>query len=137
MLKPNTLTKTMSEAKLQSDCFIWSWNEKPETRGLICYNLGNSRNRIDGATNKAMGLIAGRSDMTFYWNRTAYMIEFKLPREKQSRSQVDWQRLVESNGFEYHIVRSKDEFIELIHAITANNKQQNQAESVNCNQQNE
>lgn len=119
MLKPNTLTKTMSEAKLQSDCFIWSWNEKPETRGLICYNLGNSKNRIDGATNKAMGLIAGRSDMTFYWNQTAYMIEFKLPGEKQSRSQVDWQRLVKSHGFEYHIVRSKEDFVELIKFITA------------------
>jgi hypothetical protein len=119
----------MSEAKLQSDCFLWAWNEKPETRGLLCYNLGNSRNRIDGATNKAMGLIAGRSDMTFYWNRTAYMIEFKLPGEKQSRTQVDWQRLVESNGFTYHIVRSKDEFIELIRFITGRDCSDDTAES--------
>lgn len=103
-----------SESRLQSDCFLWSWNELKETRGLICYNLNNSRNKIDGAMNKAMGLIAGRSDMTFYWKGRAIFIELKLPGEKQSSGQVKWERLVRANGFEYHVVTTLEQFQQII-----------------------
>jgi hypothetical protein len=105
-----------SESKLQSDCFIWSWNTLPETRGLICYNLNNSRNRIDGAMNKSLGLIAGRSDMVLYWHGRAIFIEFKIPGGKQSPEQRKWEALVTSSdhGFEYHIVTSLEQFQQLI-----------------------
>jgi hypothetical protein len=107
----------MSEAKIQSTCFIWTWNNYPQTRGLLCYNLGNSRNKIDGASNKAMGLIPGRSDMTFYWNKTAYFIEFKVPGQKQSISQTEWQNKVEKNGYKYYVIDSFEQFKETIHGI--------------------
>ena len=106
--------KKQSEDKIQSDCYVWFHNTYPELRGLLCYNLNNSKNKIDGARNKAKGLIAGRSDMVLYYNSNAFMIEFKTSDGSQSAGQKDWASLVRSQGFQYHIVRSLDEFQMLI-----------------------
>jgi hypothetical protein len=103
-----------SEDKIQSDCFVWFHNTYPQHRGLLCYNLNNSKNRIDGARNKAKGLIAGRSDMVLYYQSNAFMIEFKTSDGSQSAGQKEWEALVRSNGFQYHIVRSLEEFQSLI-----------------------
>ena len=105
--------KKDSEDKIQSECFVWFHNTYPQYRGLLCYNLNNSKNRIDGARNKAKGLIAGRSDMVLYFRGTAFMLEFKTPDGYQSREQREWQNLVESHGFNYFLVRSLDEFKKL------------------------
>ena len=103
-----------SEDKLHQDCFVWFHNTYPPMRGLLCYNLNNSKNRIDGARNKAKGLIAGRSDMVLYYKSTAFMIEFKTSDGSQSAGQKEWQWLITSNGFQYHIIRSLEEFQSLI-----------------------
>ena len=103
-----------SEDKIQSDCYVWFHNTYPNLRGLLCYNLNNSKNRIDGARNKAKGLIAGRSDMVLYYNSNAFMIEFKTSDGSQSAGQKEWEALVKSQGFQYHIVRSLEEFKSLI-----------------------
>jgi len=107
-------TTNMTESKLQTDCFKWAWNERPETRGLLCYNLNNSRNRIDGARNKALGLIAGRSDMVLYWQGRAVMLEFKQPGGIQSRKQKEWEQLVRAHGFDYHIIKDFNQFKEVV-----------------------
>ena len=109
--------KQTSESTLQAQCFQHAWNYYPQTRRLLCYNLNNSKNKVDGARNKAMGLIPGRSDMVFYWKGCAYMIEFKQPGERQSKKQEEWEQLVTSQGFTYAIVTSLDEFMELIRGI--------------------
>ena len=106
--------KKQSEDKIQSDCYVWFHNTYPTMRGLLCYNLNNSKNKIDGARNKAKGLIAGRSDMVLYYDAKAFMIEFKTSDGVQSAGQKDWQWLITSNGFQYHIIRSLPEFQSLI-----------------------
>lgn len=106
-----------SEDKIQSDCYVWFHNTYPQHRGLLCYNLNNSKNKIDGARNKAKGLIAGRSDMVLYYQSNAFMIEFKTSDGAQSVGQKEWQSLVTSNGFQYHIIRSLPEFQSLILSI--------------------
>jgi hypothetical protein len=106
-----------SEDKIQSDSYVWFHNTYPQHRGLLCYNLNNSKNKIDGARNKAKGLIAGRSDMVLYYNAKAYMIEFKTCDGSQSQSQCEWSELVRSNGFQYYIIRSLPEFQLLILSI--------------------
>lgn len=106
-----------TEKKIQSDCFVWLWNYMPETRGLLCYNLANSKNKVDGAQNKAMGLIAGRSDMVLYWKSIAYMFEFKTEIGKQSSTQKEWQKTIENQGFKYYIVRNLIEFKEILKTI--------------------
>ena len=105
------------EDKIQAECFQWSWNELPETRKLICYNLNNSKNKIDGNLNKAKGLIKGRADLTFYWKGKAYFLECKTKTGKQRPGQPEFQKVVESNGFDYYIFRSLEEFQKIIKSI--------------------
>jgi hypothetical protein len=106
-----------SEDKLHQDCYVWFHNTYPQHRGLLCYNLNNSKNKIDGARNKAKGLIAGRSDMVLYYQSNAFMIEFKTSEGSQSAGQKEWEALVTSNGFQYYIIRSLPEFQSLILSI--------------------
>ena len=103
-----------SEDKLHQDCYVWFHNTYPHLRGLLCYNLNNSKNKIDGARNKAKGLIAGRSDMVLYYQSNAFMIEFKTLDGSQSAGQKEWEALVTSNCFQYHIIRSLPEFQSLL-----------------------
>ena len=103
----------LSEVKIQSQIFQWHWNNFPDERGLLCYNLNNSANKIDGNRNKALGLIKGRADMVYYYKGKAVMIELKNARGKQSKDQILWQELLESQGFMYVVIRSLQEFKEL------------------------
>lgn len=110
----------MNEDKLHSDCYLWFHENYPDLRGLLCYNLNNSRNKIQAMMDKGKGLQKGRSDMVFYYKGTATMIEFKIESGKQSPDQVKWQSLIEKAGFSYKIIRSLDEFNQLILAIIIN-----------------
>ena len=103
-----------SEIKLQSSCFLWHWNTYPNERGLLCYNLNNSANKIQGNQNKALGLIKGRSDMVYYKNGKAIMIEFKTETGTQKPEQKYWEEIITKQGFEYHIIRSFEQFQQLI-----------------------
>jgi hypothetical protein len=107
----------MNEDKLQADCYIWVHNEHPELRGLLCYNLNNSRNKIRAMMDKSMGLQKGRSDMVFYYSGKAYHIELKVKPNKQTPDQKKWQLKIEKAGFKYFIVYSVDEFKDLINGI--------------------
>lgn len=103
-----------SENRIQSKSFQYHWNKYPNERGLLCYNLNNSRNEIDGNQNKGLGLIKGRADMTYYHPSETVFLEFKTEDGKQSPMQKDWQSLVERNGFKYIVVRSFEQFKKLI-----------------------
>ncbi len=104
-----------SEIKLQSTCFLWHWNNYPNERGLLCYNLNNSANKIQGNQNKALGLIKGRSDMVYYKNGKAIMLEFKTETGTQSKEQKEWEQRIKSEGFEYRVVRNFKDFLSIIH----------------------
>jgi len=108
-----------TEGRIQQECVMWCWNTYPETRMLLCYNLSNSKNKIDGALNKAKGLIKGRADLTFYWNKTAYFIEMKTEKGTQEPEQKVFQATVEKAGFEYIICRSLEQFKVIIKRITS------------------
>lgn len=107
----------ITEGRLQQECFMWCWNHHPETRQLLCYNLNNSKNKIDGNLNRAKGLIKGRSDFSFYWNQTAYFIEMKTHAGAQSPDQIEFQKIVTRAGYQYHVIKSLDEFKKLINSI--------------------
>jgi len=109
-----------AEERIQTKCYVFFHNSYPLLRGLLCCNLNNSRNKIDGARNKAMGIQKGRSDLVLYWQSKAYHIEMKTPTGEQSPDQITWQKLIESQGFKYYICRSLPEFQELIKNIIQN-----------------
>ena len=106
-----------SEDRIHTLCYVFFHNTYPHLRGLLCYNLNNSKNKIDGNRNKAKGLRKGRSDLTLYYRGRTYFIEIKTPTGEQSLEQIEWQRKVEEQGFEYFIVRSLPEFQQLIFTI--------------------
>lgn len=105
----------ITESRLQSDCFLWHWNTYPLERGrlFMCHN--NPRNAIDGNRLKAQGMVAGVSDMIYLrYGLPPLCIELKLPDGVQSKAQKQWQQVAESSGAEYIVVRSLDEFKDLI-----------------------
>jgi len=107
-----------SEERIQASCYTWFHNTFPDYRGLLCYNLNNSANAIQGNKNKAMGVQAGRADFTFYFKGRAYFIEMKTPKGKQQEVQKNWMIQMLNHGFEYHIIRTKEDFKTLINNIT-------------------
>ena len=106
-----------SEARIQQEIVIWFNNEHPTLRGTLCYNNNNSVGGRRGNINKYLGVVAGRSDMVLYYKGVAYMIELKNEIGSQQPEQKVWQKLMESHGFPYHIIRSLEEFQELIKTI--------------------
>lgn len=110
-----------AEERLQAQGYMWFHNTYPHFRGLLCYNHNNSRNAIEGAKNKAMGLQRGRSDMVLYLKGRAYMIEWKTEHGKQHGKQKEWQTTVEAQGFSYYIVRSVEEFKQIITVLCSKN----------------
>ncbi len=108
------------EDRIQAEAYTWFHNTFPQYRGLLCYNLNNSKNEIAGNQNRSMGLQKGRADMTFYFKGKAYFLEFKTDKGTQQKVQKDWMLQVMSHSFEYHLIRSKEYFIEYITQIINN-----------------
>lgn len=108
-----------SEDKIHQDCYVFFHNNYPELRGLLSYNLNNSKNKIDGSRNRAKGLTVGRSDLELNFKGKTTFIELKTESGVQSPDQKAWQTLMESHGFEYYIIRNLDEFKLLISNLTS------------------
>ena len=105
----------MTEARLQAECFQWHWNTYPNQRGLLFMVHNSPRNAIDGNRLKAQGMVAGVSDMICLRdNQPPLCIEIKLPKGKQQANQIAWQEIAESTGAKYVVVRSLDEFQDVI-----------------------
>ena len=103
-----------SEARIQQEIILFWNNTYPQYRNLLCYNLANSVGGYRGKQNKYLGLVAGRSDLVLYLGGVASHIELKTSSGRQSAKQVEWQKLIESQGFRYFVVRSLEEFKSLI-----------------------
>ena len=59
---------------------------------------------------KAMGLVAGVSDMTYLSKSGPIFLEFKTETGKQTTKQKEWQSTVEAAGYRYVIIRSFADF---------------------------
>lgn len=106
-----------SEDQLQQSIYIWFHNTYPHLRGLLCYNLNNSKNKIDGNLNRSKGLQAGRSDLVYYRKGRAYMIELKTETGSQEPAQKKWQAVIEGEGFTYVIIRDLISFQSFIKTV--------------------
>lgn len=111
----------MSEGKIQADCYAHFWNTFPQYRK--CYfAIPNENNRADssaisGAIRKAMGVTKGVADTMLAIQRGGYggmFVEFKTETGKQSDAQKEWQTIIENQRYLYRVVRSLEEFKELI-----------------------
>ena len=102
----------MSEDQLQSICFQWHWNNYPAERGMLFHVNQKARNAIEGNRMKAMGVVPGVSDMIYL--KGPVFIEMKTEDGNQSPDQKRFQQLTEPLGYKYVIVRTFEEFTELI-----------------------
>jgi len=87
---------------------------RPNEEGLLFLNLNNPRSRANGYFLKGIGLTAGVADMTYLSPKGAVFLEFKTPKGKQSLSQKWWQGLVEDAGYRYEVIRSVEDFQQLL-----------------------
>lgn len=109
------------ESKIQSECFIWYNNTYcltfHEPRGLM-FSVPNElggRNAISTALAKSTGLMSGVSDtIVILPNGRLIFVEFKTAKGVQSKSQIEFEKRVTAHGYDYYIVRSLEEFKELI-----------------------
>lgn len=102
------------EQKLQQNILKYFHYQYPEFKGLLCANLNNAKDARTGGIYKSMGVVAGRADMVLYYKGKAVHLELKSPKGIQSEPQKAWQKIIEKQGFKYHIIKSLDEFIVIV-----------------------
>ena len=77
-------------------------------------NYNNPPNKIKGAQLKGMGLVAGVADMSYMSAKGLVYIELKTETGAQSKEQLIFEQVAKSLGYPYHIIRTLEEFQELI-----------------------
>lgn len=110
-----------SENYLQQQIYLWFNNNYCLTinpnRGLI-FSIpnGGTRNIREAMTFKATGLLKGASDLVVIFpNGKLCFIELKTDKGIQSAEQKDFEQRITKAGYEYHLIRSLDQFKELTH----------------------
>lgn len=107
------------EHRIQCAIVKWFYYAYPAYRGGCLFAVPNGGHRnIQTARNlKAEGVTSGVSDLLLLVPKREYhglCIEVKTPVGRQSDNQENWQRIIEAQGYRYEIVRSLDEFAELV-----------------------
>lgn len=107
-----------SENAIQQECYMWFHNTYPKLRGcLFAVPNGGARSKIEGRLFKETGLVAGVSDMLFMFKGNTYCFELKTVIGFQSEKQIEWQKVIESQGFNYFIIRDSSLFKSIIKSI--------------------
>lgn len=106
---------TDEEHRIQCSCVRWFTLKYPQYRGLLfAVPNGGRRDAVTGAKLKAEGVIAGVADLIFLKRNSRYcglLIEMKKPKGKQSESQKEWERIINTLGeFKYVRCHSFDQF---------------------------
>jgi hypothetical protein len=108
--------KIENENNLQQHIFVYYHNtyclKHHPNRGLIfSVPNGGTRNIREAMTFKATGLLKGASDLiVIFPNGKLCFIELKMPKGIQSAEQKDFESRVKLLGYEYHLIRSLEEF---------------------------
>lgn len=107
------------EHRIQCAIVKWFYYAYPAYRGgcLFAVPNGGHRNIQTARSLKAEGVTSGVSDLLLLVPKRDYhglCIEVKTPVGRQSDNQKNWQRIIEAQGYRYEIVRSLDEFAELV-----------------------
>lgn len=113
-------THKHDEDDLEMSCIKWYDMQYPDK----CFLLHHSPNEgrlvggiKEGARRKRMGVRAGFPDLVLMKARKGYhglAIELKTPTGTQTKTQKEYQKLLEEEGWLYVIVRSLEEFIKKI-----------------------
>lgn len=96
-----------TELKEQSEVCTEFWNRYPEERKLWHANNNNSSDANEGAKNRALGVVAGVSDLEYAKRGICHFIEYKKIGGSQNPEQIKFQKKIEAEGFPYHLVFGK------------------------------
>ena len=106
------------ESNLQIACVKWFRLQYPRKANLLnSVPNGGARNAITGAIIKKEGAVRGVADLELNIAKGGWhglKIEMKTAKGRHSPYQKQWQKDIEAEGYLYAIVRSVDEFIQLI-----------------------
>lgn len=110
---------THAEHKIQASIVDWFAYAYPQYRGGLFFAVPNGGHRDiqTAARLKAEGVTAGVSDLILLIARRgwhALCVEVKTAVGRQSPSQKAWEAQVTAQGFRYAVVRSLDDFAELV-----------------------
>jgi len=113
--------------KLQSDCFMWIWNEKPElrylcftTRNNLTMQEGDLQSKIKMGQMKAMGTVTGSTDLVFFYSGRMYGMDIKIGRDKLSKEQLEFIAALTRQGGGGCEIRSLEAFQSEIDCILTN-----------------
>ena len=110
--------------KLQSECFLWFYNNHPNLRYLMHSNLNNLTSqipkekaiRIMGML-KGMGLVKGVLDLEFYYKGVLHVFDIKVGRDSLKNEQKDFIKAIENQGGRGYVIRSIEDFKTVINKI--------------------
>lgn len=106
------------EDSIQKTCVQWFSLQYREYAKLLHHSPnGGERNAIEAAKFKEMGVRAGFPDLILCIARQGYhglFIELKTAKGRQTDNQKYYQCVLEEQGYRYEVVRSIDEFREVI-----------------------
>jgi hypothetical protein len=98
----------MTEAQIQQQIVIWFKNN---CKGIIfAVPNGGSRNPVEAKNLKLTGSLAGVSDLIVIQQNKIIFVEVKTEKGIQSDAQKLFQESVEYFGFEYYLIRSLEQF---------------------------
>lgn len=106
------------EDTLQKTCVSWFSLQCPKYAKLLHHSPnGGKRNATEAAKFKAMGVRAGFPDLILCIARQGYhglFIELKTAKGRQSDNQKYYEYVLEEQGYRYEVVRSLEDFRNLI-----------------------
>ena len=109
----------MTEDQIQAQIFKWyhnnfcTKNHNPRC-SIFSVPNGGTRSKREAMKFKATGLVAGVSDLIVLTPNKCTFIEVKTEIGRQSDKQKDFETLVKNLGFDYHIVRSLEDFKKIL-----------------------
>lgn len=116
-----------TEGKLQAECFQWFWNTYPHLRKLL-YHVpnGEKRDKITAARLKALGVVAGVTDLQFHFRSKSYFFEAKRPDGGGvvSKEQKEFHKRLDEQRFIVWIFNDFETFKYLIESIISDKSEQ-------------
>jgi hypothetical protein len=108
----------MNENLIQQEIFIWFNNNyclKSDKNRCMIFSVPNdSINAIETKRKINTGLLKGASDLIVILPNKVLFVEIKTEKGVQSGNQKDFQNRIEVLGFEYYVIRSLEQFKNLI-----------------------
>lgn len=107
--------QNLKHDRLQQECYQWLWNTYPEVRRCFWHtpNGGNYTIR-EHSYRKAIGVLAGVTDLVFYYKKILYMFDIKLKGDRLSDEQKLFIEAIEAQGGKFFEINNFGEFKNII-----------------------